>query len=351
MSEVKTAYIPPQVWRAGKTLRQLARQIRPGVQQLLWGAGELPEGMRPLVGRYGGLDFDLLRARDIRKQLESAGWAGDLPFEKGIDDVDIDKLRDVEEALPTLWGSIKGFELPEMEAGLRGAGIDLTPEQVEQLARQHSPVRATLKSLKNLYLGEAPLETSYQRFLQGGLFGPGGVLLGEAAPGGHLARRYGRAKELLDEKKYWEAFKAAPKAGTLGYLSNVGFGYGFPMYLGYEAYRGAEQEGQNPLAALGASATTALGGAAMSPLGIAQMHLFGPLERLSQKAWGITPPQVPAPRPAPPAPQEMEPMRKQRSAMPVVRAANAVQRRLQRAPGQSTGYQTALHNSMLPGTY
>jgi hypothetical protein len=187
--------------------------------------------------------------------------------------------------------------------------------------------------------------------LQGGLLGKGGVLWGEAAPGGHLRRGYSRAGEALSRGEYWKALKEAPKMGTLGYASNLGFGYGFPAYLGYEAYRSAEQEGQNPLAALGASSTAALGDVLMAPLGVAQMHLYGPMERGAQMLWGVDPPKAKAPTPVqPPMQRPTELFREQKPAMPLHRGATSLRRRLQRAPSQPSGYQAALYNSMSPET-
>jgi hypothetical protein len=337
MSMEKTALIPMQALRNVKGIGRILEHVGPGARKVLIGPKKPPAVTNRIVGEWGGLDYDLLRGQQLKKQFQRAGVEGPLPFEKGQGQIDFDKMREVESALPPFWKGFKGHDPEAIATGLRGAGVDLTPEQAQGIIKAYSPGRSTGRFIKNLFLGEAPLKTTYQRYLQGGLAGKGGVLLGEAAPGGHLGRAYSRAYDAARAGQYGRALKEIPYGGTLGYGLNAGFGYAFPAYLGYEAYRSAEQQGQNPLAALGASGTTALGGVLMAPLGLAQMQLFGPMERASQKLWGLKPPgAMPSPPPQPVHPPRPAPQR----------AA-----RLYGRSSRPTGYQSALHNTMPPGSY
>ena len=63
--------------------------------------------------------------------------------------------------------------LSQMQA-IRAAGHDISPQEFQQLARVRGDIRSGGREAKDMVIGEAPLEVTRQRYIQGGLIGPGG---------------------------------------------------------------------------------------------------------------------------------------------------------------------------------
>ncbi len=263
---------------------------------LIGRGGDAVDPTKRIVGRWGGLDEDILDAKRLKERFQEAGFKGDLGMGEGAT-LSRDRINKIEAALPGVVSSmpnltrgLRGQTTGELQQQLGGLGVDLTGRQAKALQAFNSPLRSAGRQARRMVLGDRPLETTYQRFLQGGLVGKGGVLLGDAAPGGHLGRAYKRVGEQLDKGEYMKALGEVPKMHTGGYAMNTAFGYGLPLAFGYGAYQDAQERGEDPLRALGANATSAVGSVLMAPLGLAQMGMFEPMERGAAKLWGATDP-------------------------------------------------------------
>lgn len=252
-----------------------------------------------MIGQYGTFDDDLYRAKILEKQLGKAGVPQESITGLGADDLNIEKLRGVEGAIPALherlWSKMT-FQDPKSTKDIAGeiskaTGLDVGTEQAQKLIDQRRGAGSYLRQAKDLAWGEAPLRTIGQRFQYGGLVGKGGVLTADLAPNVALRRQYKGIADAARKGRYGQALRGAAWAspGTAGYLGNVAFNYGLPALGGYEAVQAARDSGESPVRAAGAALTGGVANVVAAPLGLVQWPAYEPAMSGISKLWGVAP--------------------------------------------------------------
>ncbi len=166
----------------------------------------------------------------------------------------------------------------------------LSPEQLAYVNKfvtraGHSKVTSQRKFLKGLAMGhENALDLMKARYMQGGLLGKGGIILGEVAPNDEFIQSASKLKRYLKSNAGTEHDLTKKDVtnllgGGLGLGLSGGFMLGYPALEAYQAARGRNEEfgpnrrGAGVGAALGGGLGFLLTGGMGLPAGMLASHL------------------------------------------------------------------------------
>ncbi len=282
--------------------KALKRLFFGGGEEAVRAANKAKDGVpyNKLTNSWGAIDDDLWDARRLQGDLKSIGFKVD-PKSLGIsaDGTDIDLKR-----IEALLGSdaLKGMGLfsrgeGSIEKGIKqfsNIGLDLSPEQYVKLRGRRKGLYGVGRSVKDFVIGQSPFAVTKERFLQGGIFGKGGLATGDVTLGKGVRRNYDLAKEEFKNKEYGSAALRMGSGVALPVAAqglNAGFTYGLPAAAVYDAVTDSDPNltTGNRVRRLGASLTSSVGSVALAPLGLAQLPALEYMDKGINAAWGYKP--------------------------------------------------------------
>lgn len=271
---------------------------------------DLDEPTKRLTDAWGGFDEDLYAAQNIQSDLQQALGAHSVDVGlRGAAEPDVERIRALSEAMPGMeaqWRyrraapeALELLKTPEqinpgrggahaqaaavmqdLEA-LRAQGVDIDAEGYRKLLNTRAYMQPG-RWLKNVLVGEAPLQLTRERWRRGGLLGPGGVLLGDLTVPTQVRRDLREALDAAREGRYGDAWGKLPLAGLGSYGMNGWFTYGMPAVLTGQALMG-EGSTEQRLRRAGSEAFTGLATAPFSPLGLLQMPVADAVQGVAQR--------------------------------------------------------------------
>lgn len=284
-----------------------------GVKRLLdrFRPKALSNDVERITDEWGGFDEDLYDARNMRTDLQKALGREDVG-DVGLVDKntpDVERINQLSSAMPgimaqlrfrTAGGDVKELlrtptkiqrtgnathqsaaaVLKDIQA-LRNAGIDLDVDQYQKLLDRRGLMQP-LRFAKSVVTGEAPLQLTKERLQRGGVFGPGGLLLGDLSMPAQTRRQLMSTLDHAKAGRWGDAWRDLPAMGLGGYGANTWFTYGVPAALTGEALL-SEGTAEQRLRRAGAEAFAGVLGAPASPMGLGQMPVAAAATGISNR--------------------------------------------------------------------
>lgn len=233
----------------------LRSRIMQGAKKVLFGSGADAVGSatspRVVSRGWGAADASGVEARRLQRAI------GDDDTFKSLGIVDdTGTVTDQGRRRMNLIQQARNASPEESErlvAQMQDVGLDpgqLSPEQWDRINKvEGGALKNVARSIGGMMFGDAPIQTTVQRFRQGGIAGKGGLLTGDMAIDADLRRDFRILKEDWGKNTGWQNAKGVGGLawGGLGEGAGKYFGYAVPAMAVYDAATAPEHPEESRL--------------------------------------------------------------------------------------------------------